>query len=149
MSTRVLFPTAIPAFNAPKFHARLVELGLQIEGVTDCVSTGGGVVEVDFIEPPTQAQIDLVAAELAAHDPVDHAAQVAEAALSQAASIPQWAHWTEAQALAWHDENIAARLPISNLSQANAVLAAMNTELRALVRLYVALRNRFFPGLQE
>lgn len=149
MSTRVLFPTAITAFNMSKFHARLVELGLTIEGVVDCVTTGGGAVEVDFVEAPTQAQIDLVAAELAVHDPTDYAAIVAEGALSQAAAIPQWAHWTMAQALDWHDTNITNHLPISNLSQANAVLAAMNMELRALVRLCVALRNRFFTGLQE
>lgn len=143
-----MFATTLQAFNAPKFHARLQALGLAIEGVADYVTTGGAAVAVDFVDAPTQAQLDLVTAELAAHDPVDYVALVADGAQSQAAAIPQWAHWTEAQALAWHDENVAGRLPVSNLTQANAVLAAMNTELRALIRLCVALRNRTFPGLQ-
>lgn len=75
--------------------------------------------------------------------------QTQQDAATDAAAIPNWATWTEAEALAWHDTNIDGQLPVSNLTEANAVLADMENELRALVRMVVALRNDTWPGLQE
>ncbi len=148
MSVRQVFQTSLPAFNAVKFHLQLLGAGLNIEGVVDMVSTGQGQVAVDFVEQPTSQQLDTVATLLAQHDPVDYASQVMNGAAAQAANIPQWASWTEAQALSWHDTNIGSLLPVANLAQANSVLAAMNTELRALIRMVIALRNYAFPRLQ-
>lgn len=69
-------------------------------------------------------------------------------AKTQAAAIPSWASWTEAEALAWHDANIATQLPVANLAAANTVLAKMEQENRALIRMVIALRNQLYPDLQ-
>lgn len=70
-------------------------------------------------------------------------------AKAQAAAIPSWATWTEAEALAWHDTNITNALPVANLAAANAVLDKLATENRALVRMVIALRNQLYPDLQD
>jgi hypothetical protein len=70
-------------------------------------------------------------------------------AKTQAAAIPNWATWTEAQALAWHDTNITNAIPVANLAAANVVLDKLATENRALVRMVIALRNKLYPDLQE
>lgn len=79
------------------------------------------------------------------------AAQVAVQAnaKAQAAAIPSWAEWTEAEALAWHDTNITNALPVANLAAANVVLDRLATENRALIRMVIALRNQVWSDLQE
>lgn len=71
-----------------------------------------------------------------------------EQAQTAAATIPGWASWTEAQALDWHDTNVAAALPVANLTEANAVLEDLATENRALIRMVLALRNAQWPDLE-
>lgn len=88
-----------------------------------------------------------------------------QAAKGKVAAIPSWASWTEDEALAWHDTNIADPLTtvpdIDGLTaqqfQANVqaimalyqdVLAMIETENRALVRMALALRNETWPGLE-
>lgn len=75
--------------------------------------------------------------------------QVEIDAITQAASIPNWATWDETTALNWFDTNIAGSLPVANLAGANAVLEDMATLQRNLVRMVIALRNKSFPNLQE
>ena len=81
-----------------------------------------------------------------------------EAAETTVANIPGWATWTEAEALAWHDVNIAD--PIENapvVTSQNAVqvlqgvvdmLRIMEDENRALVRMALAMRNKIWPNLE-
>lgn len=70
-------------------------------------------------------------------------------ARANAVAIPDWATWTEAEALAWHDEHIASPLPFSNLAEANAWAADLENENRAVVRMVLALRDGVFPNLPE
>jgi ribosomal protein L10 len=69
-------------------------------------------------------------------------------AKAQAQNIPAWASWTESEALNWHDTNIAAKLPVASLTEANVLLTVLETENRALVRMVIALRNKIFPDLE-
>ena len=90
---------------------------------------------------------------IAAHNPAiltteQTAVLVQTAAKAQAAAIPSWAAWTEAEALAWHDTNIANALPVANLAAANVVLGKLEQENRALVRMVIALRNQIWSDLQ-
>jgi len=75
-------------------------------------------------------------------------------------NIPGWATWTEEQALNWHDTNIKDELdgaPTTVTSQnAVAVLQGIldvlrdyiQPELRAHLRLLIALRNETWPNLE-
>lgn len=75
--------------------------------------------------------------------------QVEANAAAQAANIPGWATWDEATALNWFDTNIGNNLPVTNLSEANEVLADMATLQRNLIRMVIALRNKTMAHLQE
>lgn len=68
---------------------------------------------------------------------------------SQAASIPAWASWNEAAALAWHDTNITDEFPVGNLTEANALLQTMATENRNMIRMIIAMRNKLWPNLED
>jgi hypothetical protein len=101
-------------------------------------------------EAAVSADLDTI---ILAHNPATLTTEQQEAvvqanAKSQAAAIPSWASWTEAEALAWHDTNIANALPVANLAAANVVLAKFEQENRALVRMVIALRNQLYPDLQ-
>jgi hypothetical protein len=90
---------------------------------------------------------------ITAHDPqvltTEQEQQLVQAnAKSQAAAIPSWASWTEAEALAWHDTNITNALPVANLAAANTVLTKLEQENRALIRMVIALRNQVWSDLQ-
>lgn len=105
------------------------------------------------LEPPqlptAQNLIDAYNAYLTMLDDEQSAATVESGSKAQASNIPNWASWTEAQALSWHDTNVAnAIAPIANLADAKVVLTQMATENRALVRMLIALRNKAFPDLQ-
>ena len=88
-----------------------------------------------------------------------------QGAEGKAAAIPNWAMWTEEEALNWHDTNIQAPLgtvpdidtltpaQFNNNAQAimalyQDVLAKIEDENRAIVRMVVALRNKAWPGLE-
>jgi hypothetical protein len=92
----------------------------------------------------TQALIDLAARQ------VDEQAQdaVRDGAKAQVEAIPNWASWTETEALTWHDTNITNALPVADLAEANVVLNKMAQELRALVQLGIASRNKQWPDLE-
>ena len=51
------------------------------------------------------------------------------------ANIPNWATWTEAEALVWFDANVVD-------------LASARTVLRALVQIVLAMRNKLWPNLE-
>lgn len=58
-----------------------------------------------------------------------------EAAETTVANIPNWATWTEAEALAWFDANVTD------------AATAIQVE-RALVRIVLAMRNKLWPNLE-
>ena len=110
---------------------------IRIRGVTDDQSTN-----------------DAIDAIIAAHNPnvltdAQQAEIVQAASDSQAASIPAWASWSEAAALAWHDTNITNELPVANLTEANALLQTMATENRNMIRMIIAMRNKLWPNLED
>jgi hypothetical protein len=116
--------------NVMKLHAELEKAGIPIEGVS---SSG----RIDFLPAATDEQKVQAEAILAAHDPntllkVD---QVQADAKGQATAIPNWAIWTEQQAVDWISANV------TDLASARQVLLAM-------VRMLVALRNQTWPDLQ-
>lgn len=99
--------------------------------------------------PTAQDMVNSYNAYLTLQTKQEQSVTVEAGAKTQAASIPNWATWTEAQALAWHDANIGnAIAPIANLADAKAVLAQVAAENRALVRMVLALRNKTFSDLQ-
>lgn len=102
-------------------------------------------------QPPTAIvyEDDLTAGEITTYDALAAQVAVETGAQTQAGAIPNWATWDESTALTWHDTNIGGLLPVANLAEANTVLANLETENRALVRLIIALRNQAWPGLQE
>ena len=87
-------------------------------------------------------------------------AAAALANANAAASIPNWASWTETQVLAWFTTNVdtplAVAIPASiTLVQARSILASMQTIMQAMAtaqeaeaRMIVALRNSQWPTLQ-
>jgi hypothetical protein len=79
-----------------------------------------------------------------------HDAQVEADSYDDIVAIPDWAHWTEEQVLEWIDAHTSAAQvdAITNLPQAKIVLNDMATQLRALSRLCVALRNKVYPRLE-
>lgn len=83
------------AYNVTKLDAELRAAGLDIHGVRADGS-------IDWVAPPTAQQLATAASVLAAHDPVDHEASVAETARRDlgamvAAAIADYdtalAHW--------------------------------------------------------
>ena len=83
----------------------------------------------------------------------------------QAGNIPNWASWTEAQALAWLQTNIIDILGAvpdiegltpsawtnnsqSIVGQFQDVITTQATVIVSLARMIVALRNKSFPGLE-
>jgi hypothetical protein len=84
-------------------------------------------------------------------------------AKSQIQGIPGWFKWDEETALAWHDEHVGDVIDpvpddLTGLSQLQlvghietliAVNKSMNTELRAMARMMIALRNELNPDLQD
>jgi hypothetical protein len=108
-------------------------------------------------EPPDPPTLGALTAEcaaiVAAYDPAlltdgERAQAVRQAAQSAAQNIPGWASWTEEEALAWHDTNIADALPVANLAEANAVLDRLAAENRAILRMLLAARNQLWPNLE-
>jgi hypothetical protein len=123
---------AIPALIANPGPKQQVLLRLQSRPM-------GAQVEVTMDVPGgvTEAEIDAV---IAAHDP--NASGVGEqldatrnAAKSAAGAIPNWATWTEAQAVAWINSNVVDQ-------------ATVTAEIAAMARLLVALRNETWPDMQ-
>jgi hypothetical protein len=131
------------------------ELGEQVSGI----STGPYGVIVHCVDTITPAQIAQVEQIVLDHDPsiltpeqiaAAHAAQVEADSYTDIVAIPGWAHWDEETVLAWIDAHTSATQvdAITNLTQAKVVLNDMATQLRALSRLCVALRNKVYPGLE-
>lgn len=97
---------------------------------------------------PTSGQLAQAAAVLAAHNPTDLVGQVRAAAYGRMAAVPNFATWTETQALAWHDSNIKTPLDAATtLAQAKAVMLKMEVEQRAFLRAILAMRDELWPNL--
>jgi len=122
---------------------------LQTAGYTTIQFSGNNVIVHDIGAIESEVQAVLTAHVHTGKTDEQLAEEVEAGAQSQASSIPGWATWDEATALAWFDTNIGDNLPVANLSEANAVLSDMATLQRNLVRLVIALRNKNFPNLQE
>ena len=114
--------------NVAKLHQEIENAGIPISGCTE----HGVVWDVDG-NTEIQDQPE-VAAVIAAHDPTDYVQQRQESAEGAIKDIPNWATWTEAEALAYIDANVVD-------------LASAIVVLRAFARLLVALRNKTFPGI--
>jgi hypothetical protein len=86
---------------------------------------------------------------------------VQDGAVVAVQSVPGWATWSKAQAVAWYTENIVtpldAPLPATVSAATNrqiiialiGVMKDMGVMLWALAQMVIALRNRSWPGLQE
>jgi hypothetical protein len=117
-------------FNVSKLMTELLKAGLPVDGVD---SNG----KIDWSVEPTPEQVQQAEDIKLAHNPdtllpVD---QVQADAKGQAAAVPNWATWTEQQAVDWINANV------TNLASAKQVLIAM-------ARMLVALRNQTWPDLQ-
>jgi hypothetical protein len=129
--------------------------GEQVFGI----STGPHGVIVHLADDVTPAQIAQAEQIVIDHDPsiltpeqiaAAHAEQVEADSYTDIVAIPGWAHWDEETVLAWIDDHTSATQvnAIANLEQAKIVLNDMATQLRALSRLCVALRNKVYPNLE-
>jgi len=130
-----------PAYNLLKLDADLrATLAPKIAGI----SGQGDRVTVHFLVAPSEAEIAAARAIVEAHNAADltpeqaaaaRADAVRAAADGQAAAIPGWARWTEAEVLAWLDTNVTD-------------LASAKAALKAMARMLVALRNAQWPHLE-
>lgn len=157
--------------NTEKIYSEIRAAGLPIYTISGSVinSSVGPVVNlngawVEFTRALTGPETTTLNNIVSAHDPVDYPALVEAGAEAQAAAIPAWAGWSEAQALQWLSDNIGTPLttgraavpnPITSFAQVRAVviglLDVMDKQYAAQVastRLLVALRNRVFPKLE-
>lgn len=123
------------------------------------VSTGPYGVNAHLADDATPSEIAQVEQIILNHDPAvltpeqiaaAHAAQVEANSESDITAIPNWAHWDEETVLAWIEAHTGETKvnAITNLPQAKAVLLDMSTQLTALSRLCVALRNKVYPNLE-
>ena len=80
--------------------------------------------------------------------PADLVREIEQGTDAQIAAVPGWAHWTVEQAGQWHTSNISNLLPVGNLAEANTLLANVDTELRAMSRMLIAMRNKLWPELE-
>ncbi|MBN1122790.1 MAG: hypothetical protein JXJ17_17065 [Anaerolineae bacterium] len=131
------------SFNLEAATDRLIDLGIDPANLTIMSIPDRSEVTVHIHDDPDGSIQTLVIAEFSNHDPSLTEAQLADAAKelteanakADAASIPGWASWTEAEAVAWVDGHV------TNLEGAKQALSALS-------RLVVALRNKTWPGLQ-
>ena len=94
---RYLFDTAIQKILIRKLIKELeIDNNLSVEGVADQLPQ----VAVDFIGEPSQDDLDTAQAVIDAHDATDYEAIRQAQADTDAANIPGWASWTEAEATA-------------------------------------------------
>lgn len=105
-------------------------------------------MEILLVNPQ---QAELVQAVVDAHDGIDTASQRAEAADNDLRAIPGWATWTETQALAWWNTNLADTQvdAVANLADARALMKKQNAAIKSMARMLIALRNRAFPHLPD
>lgn len=128
----------------PKFGRELTAAGIPHNGM----SLFGDQLEIYLVNPQ---QAGLVQAVLDAHDGIDTASQRAESADDDLRAIPGWATWTEAQALAWWNSNLAdAQVDaVANLADAKALMKKQNAAIKSMARMLIAMRNRMFPQLPD
>ena len=154
------------AFSGINIHSAIVEYIKSQGGNPEIDATWNRAIEtlsdtslaeINFqsntITPPTEQQLlDAHSAFMAGYAQIraerDAIQTIENNARSQAQNIPAWASWTETEALNWHDTNIAAKLPVASLTEANVLLTVLETENRALVRMVIAIRNKIFPDLE-
>ncbi|NIV32333.1 MAG: hypothetical protein GWN58_23685 [Anaerolineae bacterium] len=135
MSIRNRFATALEQINLEQLVGEIQALGLPlaIEGVADYLDLDGEIA-VDTESELSPEQISAVQAIIDAHVAVDYAQRQIDADAA-AANIPNWATWSEDQALTWFDANVVD-------------LASARTVLRAVVQMVLAMRNKLWPGLE-
>ena len=116
----------------------------------------------------TAGQNTAIEALITAHDHTQKSsaeliADIRANAKAQIQGIPGWFKWDEETALAWHNEHVGDVIDpvpddLTGLSQLQlvghietliAVNKSMNTELRAMARMMIALRNELHPDLQD
>ncbi len=133
MSVRRRFPVALVAVNLNQLVDEVrVELVEQLHGLADYLDVGEIAVDTDVAL--TTGQIAAVQAILDAHVARDYS-QISADSETTVSNIPNWATWTEAEALAWFDANVTD-------------FDSARTVLRALVRIVLAMRNRLWPNLE-
>lgn len=127
-----------------KLGRELAAAGIPHNGM----SLFGDRLEIYLVNPQ---QAGLVQAVLDAHDGIDTASQRAESADDDLRTIPGWATWTEAQALAWWTSNLAdAQVDaVANLADARALMKKQNAAIKSMARMLIAMRNRMFPQLPD
>ena len=103
-------------------------------------------------DEPTEAQLLTALAVVEGSIADEEAVQAVEnGAESQAAGIPNFATWTEAEMLTWVDDNVGDTPidAITNLAEAKALMKKQATFMRASARFTAAFRNKLFPKLQD
>jgi hypothetical protein len=153
----------MPDVVVARFDLNIIALDATIRATfgaqTTGLSTGPSGVTIHLTDDVTPAQIAQAEQIVLDHDPAvltpeqiaaAHAAQVEADSYTDIVAIPGWAHWDEETVLAWIDAHTSATQvdAITNLTQAKVVLNDMATQLRALSRLCVALRNKVYPSLE-
>jgi hypothetical protein len=93
------------------------------------------------------AALAVVEAGIASQNAID---AVEAGATAQAAAIPNFATWTEAEMLAWSEANIGDTPidSITNLAEAQALMKKQAVAFNALIRFTAAFRNKLFPNLE-
>lgn len=76
--------------------------------------------------------------------------QAQEMAKTNAAAIPNWATWTQADFQTWYNANISPTQinAITSLAEAKPILLKQSAAIEALAKMVIAIRNQLWPDLQ-
>jgi hypothetical protein len=123
---------------------RVQQTGLTTKSIFVLLRDNGNGRRLELVGAPLDAdpvayatsQFSSIDEAWAAATPLSQSEMVSHDAAIQAAAIPNWATWTEAQVVDYINTNVTS-------------LAAAKVVLVVLARMVVALRNETWPGLQQ
>lgn len=103
---------------------------------------------VEFETIATETQIDSILSTTATQSEIDSLGNVIGTE-TRVSNIPNWATWTEAEALAWWETNLSDTVvdAIGNLADAKEVLKDQNQAIKSMARMLIALRDKNWPNL--
>ena len=119
-----------------KATAELIAAGVPVRREIALLANG---VEIPLVnENDVPLYVDIIQTVLDAHDGINDIALIEDDAKQRLKAIPNWATWTEEQAVEWFTTHI------NNL----AIPEDVKSLLAAYGRMLLALRDKTFPNLE-
>lgn len=152
------YPLPQRLYNTQKLHNELsAALGAHFKGLSghEADPTAYDADLAADAPPGVEAQIDAIAA---SHTTTLTAEQDAESrmvaafasAKTNAAAVPSWATWSQADFQTWYNANISPTQinAITSLAEAKPILLKQSAAIEALGKMVIAMRNQLWPDLQ-